>query len=38
MQWSTEHLASLGVVSVARPAYLRMIAGAAAVPLPRAFR
>ena len=38
VQWSTEHLASLGVVSVARPAYLRMIADAAAVPLPRAFR
>jgi leucyl/phenylalanyl-tRNA--protein transferase len=38
VQWRTDHLASLGVVSVARPDYLRMIADAAAVPLPDAFR
>ena len=38
VQWRTDHLASLGVVGVARPAYLRMIADAAAVPLPPAFR
>jgi leucyl/phenylalanyl-tRNA--protein transferase len=38
VQWCTEHLASLGVVGVPRPAYLRMLAAAAAVPLPRPFR
>jgi leucyl/phenylalanyl-tRNA--protein transferase len=38
VQWRTDHLASLGVVSVTRPVYLRMIADAAAVPLPQAFR
>ena len=38
VQWRTDHLASLGVVSVARPVYLRMVADAAAVPLPPAFR
>jgi leucyl/phenylalanyl-tRNA---protein transferase len=38
VQWPTRHLASLGVVTVSRPAYLRMLAEAAGVPLPRAFR
>ena len=38
VQWRTDHLASLGVVGGARPVYLRMIADAAAVPLPPAFR
>src|SRR5215213_7040578 len=34
VQWRTEHLASLGVVTVPRPSYLRMLAAAAGVPLP----
>jgi leucyl/phenylalanyl-tRNA--protein transferase len=38
VQWPTPHLASLGVVTVPRPAYLRMLGEAAGVPLPRAFR
>jgi leucyl/phenylalanyl-tRNA--protein transferase len=38
VQWSTPHLASLGVVTVPRPSYLRMLGDAVAVPLPRAFR
>lgn len=38
VQWRTEHLASLGVVGVSRPAYLEMLEAAAGVPLPRAFR
>jgi leucyl/phenylalanyl-tRNA---protein transferase len=38
VQWRTEHLASLGVVAVPRPSYLRMLAEARDVPLPRAFR
>ncbi|MGZ4428383.1 MAG: leucyl/phenylalanyl-tRNA--protein transferase, partial [Nocardioidaceae bacterium] len=38
VQWRTEHLASLGVVTVARPVYLAMLADAATVPLPRRFR
>jgi leucyl/phenylalanyl-tRNA---protein transferase len=37
VQWRTEHLASLGVVSVPRPSYLRMLRRALEVPLPRAF-
>ena len=37
VQWATEHLASLGVVTVPRPSYLAMLARAADVPLPRAF-
>ncbi len=37
VQWETPHLASLGVVSVARSTYLRMLAGAVDVPLPAAF-
>jgi leucyl/phenylalanyl-tRNA---protein transferase len=38
VQWPTQHLASLGVVTVPRPSYLRMLARAADVPLPRPFR
>lgn len=38
VQWRTDHLASLGVVGVPRPTYLRMLETAAVVPLPRAFR
>ena len=38
VQWPTPHLASLGVVTVPRHAYLRMLREAAEVPLPRAFR
>ena len=38
VQWSTEHLASLGVVTVPRPSYLEMLARAREVPLPRPFR
>jgi leucyl/phenylalanyl-tRNA---protein transferase len=38
VQWPTEHLTSLGVVSVPRTTYLRMLARATDVPLPRAFR
>jgi len=38
VQWRTDHLASLGVVAVPRATYLAMLARAADVPLPRAFR
>ena len=38
VQWSTDHLASLGAVTVARPAYVKMLERAEDVPLPRAFR
>jgi leucyl/phenylalanyl-tRNA--protein transferase len=38
VQWPTEHLASLGVVTVPRPSYLSMLRRAVDVPLPRAFR
>jgi leucyl/phenylalanyl-tRNA---protein transferase len=38
VQWATDHLVSLGVVTVPRSAYLRMLARARDVPLPRAFR
>jgi leucyl/phenylalanyl-tRNA--protein transferase len=37
VQWSTPHLASLGVVEVRRPTYLERLREALAVPLPRAF-
>ena len=37
VQWPTEHLASLGVVTVPRPSYLEMLRRAADVPLPAAF-
>jgi leucyl/phenylalanyl-tRNA---protein transferase len=38
VQWRTDHLASLGVVTVPRPEYVRMLARARDVPLPAAFR
>ncbi len=38
VQWRTDHLASLGVVTVARPTYLAMLRRALDLPLPRAFR
>lgn len=38
VQWPTEHLTSLGVVGVPRARYLQLLAQAADVPLPRAFR
>ncbi|HSE10455.1 MAG TPA: leucyl/phenylalanyl-tRNA--protein transferase [Nocardioidaceae bacterium] len=38
VQWSTPHLASLGVVEVARSTYLDLLDTALEVPLPRAFR
>lgn len=34
VQWTTDHLASLGAVDVARPAYLQLLAAARAAPLP----
>jgi leucyl/phenylalanyl-tRNA--protein transferase len=37
VQWRTEHLASLGVVTVPRPAYVAMLRDALDVPLPAAF-
>lgn len=37
VQWCTEHLASLGCVSVARRRYLRALQRALALPLPPAF-
>jgi len=38
VQWRTDHLASLGVVTVPRPAYLEMLRVARDLPLPAAFR
>lgn len=38
VQWRTPHLASLGVVEVARPAYTRLLREALELPLPRVFR
>jgi len=38
VQWRTEHLASLGVVTLPRPNYLALLDRAAGVPLPRPFR
>jgi leucyl/phenylalanyl-tRNA--protein transferase len=38
VQWRTDHLASLGVVTVPRPDYVRMLARARDLPLPRPFR
>jgi leucyl/phenylalanyl-tRNA---protein transferase len=35
VQWQTPHLASLGVVEIARPAYLDCLSRALAVPLPK---
>ncbi|WP_110240355.1 leucyl/phenylalanyl-tRNA--protein transferase [Nocardioides gilvus] len=37
VQWSTDHLASLGVVEVSRGDYAEMLADAAELPLPAAF-
>jgi leucyl/phenylalanyl-tRNA--protein transferase len=37
VQWRTDHLASLGVVTVPRASYLRMLRVARDLPLPRAF-
>lgn len=34
VQWRTDHLATLGVVEVARPEYLRRLAAAVPLPLP----
>lgn len=36
-QWQTPHLASLGVVEISRPAYLRRLDTALGLPLPAAF-
>jgi leucyl/phenylalanyl-tRNA--protein transferase len=38
VQWRTDHLASLGVVSVPRPSYLQQLRVARDLPLPAAFR
>ena len=38
VQWRTPHLASLGVVTVGRPTYLRLLGDALAVPLPACFQ
>jgi leucyl/phenylalanyl-tRNA--protein transferase len=38
VQWRTDHLASLGVVEIARADYLSRLAGALEKPLPRLFR
>ena len=38
VQWRTDHLASLGVVSVPRPTYLQLLRVARDLPLPAAFR
>ena len=37
VQWRTEHLATLGVVTVPRPSYVAMLERAVGVPLPKAF-
>jgi leucyl/phenylalanyl-tRNA--protein transferase len=37
VQWSTPHLASLGVVEIRRSTYLDLLKDALEVPLPRAF-
>jgi leucyl/phenylalanyl-tRNA--protein transferase len=38
VQWQTPHLASLGVVTMARPAYLRALRAALELPLPAPWR
>ena len=38
VQWPTPHLRSLGVVSVARERYLRLLSRALALPLPQSWR
>lgn len=35
VQWATDHLVTLGAVSISRDAYLRLLAGALSLPLPR---
>ncbi|WP_432885135.1 leucyl/phenylalanyl-tRNA--protein transferase [Kribbella sp. CA-245084] len=37
IQWVTDHLATLGAVSIARETYVRRVARAVGVPLPKAF-
>lgn len=37
VQWNTEHLSSLGVVSLRRPDYLDYLAGVLATPIPAGF-
>ncbi|HVF76108.1 MAG TPA: hypothetical protein VM938_13810 [Acidimicrobiales bacterium] len=37
VQWSTPHLASLGVIEVTRREYLRRLEAALSLPLPPAF-
>jgi len=37
IQWVTDHLATLGAVSIARETYVRRVARAVDVPLPKAF-
>jgi leucyl/phenylalanyl-tRNA---protein transferase len=37
VQWATEHLSSMGVVTLSRPAYMRRLAVALDLPLPSAF-
>ncbi|MFD0483792.1 leucyl/phenylalanyl-tRNA--protein transferase [Kineococcus sp. GCM10028916] len=37
VQWRTDHLATLGVEEVDRPAYLRLLGDALPLPVPRAF-
>jgi leucyl/phenylalanyl-tRNA--protein transferase len=38
VQWRTDHLASLGAVTIPRPAYLELLADAVDLPLPLPFR
>jgi len=38
VQWSTDHLASLGVTEVSRPAYLALLRHTLTLPLPAAWR
>jgi leucyl/phenylalanyl-tRNA--protein transferase len=38
VQWRTDHLASLGAVTVPRSTYLEMLGRTLQAPLPRAFR
>ena len=38
VQWRTDHLASLGVVELTRPAYARALRGALQIPLPAPWR
>lgn len=35
VQWATDHLVTLGAVSISRDGYLRLLAGALLLPLPR---